>query len=98
MAVKETKEAGLGLIILAKKIAIAIKNAKKDDGKVDFKDIGEFAKLLGDAELVAAIGVAVDGIDKVGGEVKEITFGEALQLVSELGMAAYDAVQEIEAA
>lgn len=98
MAVKETKEAGLGLIVLAKKIAIAVKVAKKDDGVVDLKDAAVFMKLLGDAELIDAINLAVEGIDKVGDELKEVSFGEALEVVSSLGMAAYDAVKEVEAA
>ena len=98
VGVKETKEAGLGLILLAKKIAIAVKAAKKSDDKIDLSDISELMKLFGDAELIDAINLAVEGIDKVGDELKEVSFGEALEVVSSLGMAAYDAVKEVEAA
>lgn len=98
VGVKETKEAGLGLILLAKKIAIAVKAAKKSDDKIDLSDISELMKLFGDAELIAALKLAVEGVDQIGEEVKDVNLPEAIELVSAFGMAAYDAVKEVEAA
>ncbi len=98
VGVKETKEAGLGLILLAKKIAIAVKAAKKSDDKIDLSDISELMKLFGDAEIIAALKLAVEGVDLIGEEVKDVNLPEAIELVSAFGMAAYDAVKEVEAA
>ena len=76
-SIKETKEAILGVVALGVYIT---KRAK--DG-FDVNDATDFVqKLLVDAEFKAKLTEAVDGIDKVPEEIKNISFVQVLELAS----------------
>ena len=94
---KETREAALGLITVAKKLSKAYKLANVD-GKVDLKDLPVALGLLMDAEFVTALQNAVDGVDKIGDEMKDLSLIEGIELVKDVGLAALDAVKEIKEA
>lgn len=94
--VKETKEAALGLIYVAKEIVKAYRLADAD-GKIDFSDIGAFAGVIMNPEIAAKIKEASEGVDLVSAEMADLSLVEGIELVKDVGLAALEAVKEVKA-
>jgi hypothetical protein len=86
-SIANTKE----VVKLAKLVTIRLMKGLKSDGKFELDDL---VTLLADPEVVIALTVAVEGIEKVPLEAKELDWKEGL----ELGKYVYDAVAEVLAA
>lgn len=73
--VKELLEAiaGLKQVALAGKVVLA-------DGKLSFNDLPAVVALLSNAELLAA----VDGINQIPSEIKDLDLDEAMQIIGKL--------------
>lgn len=74
--IKETAEA----VIAALSVFDAVSKAKKNDGKIDFNDLGLLIPVL------PKVGAALDGSDKIVPEMKDLSAeeaGELIQLVAE---------------
>lgn len=75
--IKETREAIIGVVALGVYIVSRAKDGFNMDDAADFAQ-----KLLLDKEFAEKIQAAVDGIDNVPGEIKDLNFVEVLQLAS----------------
>lgn len=96
VGVKETREAALGLVLVSKKLIGSYKKIQAD-GKVDLADLPALLELLMDAEFIATVQSAVDGIDQVGAEIADLQLVEGIELVKDVGLAVLDAVQSLKA-
>lgn len=77
IGVKETKEALLAIVILGAEIAKVAK-----DG-LSFADLAVlFADYQNDPSMKAKLQAGVDGIGKVGDELKDLSFAEVIELAS----------------
>lgn len=77
--IKETKELLIGVNELS---LLLVKNLK--DGLQVGKDVAAiFTELLSNDDLKAKLEAAYQGVDKVKGEVKDLTLTEGLELVQE---------------
>lgn len=75
VGIKETKEALIGAMVLGVFVAARLKDGAQLD---DALALGQ--KFVGDAEFKAKVMAAIEGIDKVPAEVKDISFAEILEL------------------
>lgn len=91
---KETKEAALGLIYVAKELAKAYKLASAD-GKIDINDLPLALATVMKPEFVANIQSAVDGVDKIGEELKALDILGGFDLGREITVAVLEALKEI---
>ena len=71
MGVKESKD----MLALAFSLGKVIKEAKANDGKVDAKDL----MLL--MQIIPTLGPAIEGMDKIPAEIKDIDVEEAKELL-----------------
>lgn len=76
--IKETKEALLALVLLGKFVA----DRAKDGLAID--DAVALAQKLSDPAFVDVLKAAVEGVDKVAAEVKDLSFAEVLELAGVL--------------
>jgi len=75
VGIKETKEALIGAMALGVFVAARLKDGAQLD---DALALGQ--KFVGDADFKAKVMAAIEGIDKVPAEVKDISFAEVLEL------------------
>jgi hypothetical protein len=75
VGVKETKEAIMGLIVLGAFVAERAKDGLKMDDVT-----AAIAKFMTDAEFKAQLTAAVDGIDKIPAEIKDMNLAEIFEL------------------
>lgn len=76
-SIKETKEAILGVVALGAFVALRAKDGLQLDDAVAL-----VGKLTSDPEFMAKLKSAIDGIDKVPAEVKDLQFAEIIELAA----------------
>lgn len=86
---KETVEAAVGILELAKVLAYAAK-----DG-LQFSDLAIVAQKLNEEPVKSKIEAAKQGLDKVQEEIKDVKLEDAFQIIAVLGPEIVDLVYKI---